>query len=263
MGLIVTTAVPKNARAAEVDRGWAVSILILCGILGMLLGISFKAQHQIQKYHLPAANYDGLAQEYLTVKDTNAQQQRTIKAQNQLIDSYESAGLSTNTRVGVMLRDLQNAKFLAGLTDVSGPGIVVTLNDSKKRFPDNPDIQLAVMIHDSDINAVVNELKAAGAEAISINDERFVSTTAARCAGPTVFVNNTPQTPPYVIQAIGKPDTLDKALRLPLGVFDTISNMDPSMINIVESNKLTIPAYAGPTQPIYAKPVVGDAGSGD
>ena len=55
--------------------------------------------------------------------------------------------------------------------------------------------------------------------------------------------------------------TLDKALRLPNGIFDTISQIDPAMIGIVDTNKLIIPAYAGPTQPKYAKPVIAPVGA--
>jgi uncharacterized protein YlxW (UPF0749 family) len=146
---------------------------------------------------------------------------------------------------------------------VSGPGIIVTLNDSKKRFLDAPvAVQNAGIIHDLDINSVINELKAAGAEAISINHERVVALTAARCAGPTVFVNNIPQTPPYVIRAVGDGPTLDTALKLPGGVFDQLSQMDPAMIKIQTSDKMLVPAYTGPTQPRFAKPVYAPVSEG-
>ena len=65
---------------------------------------------------------------------------------------------------------------------------------------------------------MVNELKAAGAEAVSVNDQRLVAVSPVRCAGPTIFVNNTPQTPPYVIRAIGEPNTLETALNISGGI---------------------------------------------
>ena len=66
------------------------------------------------------------------------------------------------------------------------------------------------IIHDEDLLRVLNELCAAGAEAISINDQRIVATTEVRCAGPTVSVNNVRSAPPYVIKAIGNPKKFDQ-----------------------------------------------------
>jgi uncharacterized protein YlxW (UPF0749 family) len=112
------------------------------------------------------------------------------------------------------------------------------------------------LIHDSDINQTVNELKAAGAEAISINDQRLVAMSPIRCAGPTVLVNNVPQPPPYVIRAIGNGKTLQAAMNLPGGIADQLRGMDPAMIKMDQSAHLVISAYSGPTQPKYAKPVM-------
>jgi uncharacterized protein YlxW (UPF0749 family) len=254
MGLIVTAA-PTNVRRSEADWTWWVSLFVLCALLGALMGISFKAQKQIKQLYLPSPNYEGLAQAYSITRKDDEDGKRTIKQLRQQIDQVEQPLSSANVRLTLISQDLQQAKFLAGLTAVTGPGVVVTLNDSKKRFPDAPDVQMNFMIHDTDINTVVNELKAGGAEAVSVNDERVVATTPIRCAGPTVFVNNTPQAPPYLIQAIGPPSTLETALKTPGGVYDQISNLDPAMIAVRTADKLMLPAYTGPTQPLYAKAV--------
>lgn len=150
------------------------------------------------------------------------------------------------------------ARFLAGLTPVQGPGLVVTLRDSKKplphfpkgAFPGGPNL-----IHDADINQVVDELKAAGAEAIAVNDQRLVGMSPIRCAGPTVYVNNVPQAPPFIVRAIGNARALQAALNLPNGVADGLRRMDPAMITMQRSANLTIPAYNGAAQPRYAHPV--------
>src|SRR5437764_13741691 len=83
---------------------------------------------------------------------------------------------------------LQEARAYAGLTEVTGPGVVVTLQDSKKQpmiavGPEN------YLIHDRDINEVINELRSAGAEAIAVGTQRVVNSTAARCLGPVGMVN--------------------------------------------------------------------------
>ena len=256
MGLFVTSASASGQRS-EVNRSWWVSLFVLCAILGALLGISFKAQNQIRQKQLPSANYEGLADRYTILKQHADDGDRTIAALQGQVSRLEQAVPSNNSKLTVLSQDLQHANFLAGFTAVSGPGVVVTLNDSKMRVPDAPLIvENAGIIHDSDINGVINELKAAGAEALSINKQRVVGLTAARCAGPTVYVNNIPQTPPYVIRAIGDADTLNTALRLPYGIYDTLSKIDPATIKIENNDHLLIPSYTGPTQPRFAKPVL-------
>jgi len=150
------------------------------------------------------------------------------------------------------------ADLLAGLTPVQGPGLIVTLRDSKMPLPPFPKGSVPGapnLIHDTDINQVVNELKASGAEAIAVNNQRLVGMSPIRSAGPTVYVNTTPQAPPFVIKAIGDPETLQTALNLPNGVADGLRHMDPAMISMQPSPGLTLPAYNGTAQPRYAHPV--------
>ena len=156
-----------------------------------------------------------------------------------------------------LFQDNYNARFLAGLTPVQGPGVVVTLNDSKKPLPSKLPSGFAPpnLIHDTDINQVVNELKAAGAEAISVNDQRLVATSAVRTAGPTIFVNSTAQAPPYVIKAIGDSKTLAGALNLRGGIASQFKTFDPGMIRVQEAATLVLPAYTGTDTPRYARPV--------
>ena len=114
----------------------------------------------------------------------------------------------------------ERLQLLAGTTAVEGAGIEVVLDDSAipKKANENPNLYI---IHDEDLLRVLNELRAAGAEAISLNDQRIVAMSEVRCAGPTVSVNNIRSAPPYVIKAIGAPKTLTSALRLRGGVVET------------------------------------------
>ena len=115
---------------------------------------------------------------------------------------------------------LARLQLLAGTTEVEGAGIEIVLDDSNipKKANENPNLYI---IHDEDLLRVLNELRAAGAEAISLNDQRIVAMSEVRCAGPTVSVNNVRSAPPYVIKAIGAPKTLTSALRLRGGVAET------------------------------------------
>jgi len=237
-------SMPKQDR-----RTWWATLLLLCGILGAMLGLSVRTQQKIKNTVAPSA---------INI-DTNQvrEQQRTIKSQQDHIAKLEQSIASGSSHNMLLLEDLKSAKFLAGLTSVKGPGIVVTLNDSKKPYtnmlPSNfppPNI-----IHDTDINQIINELKQAGAEAVSVNDQRLVAVSAVRCAGPTVYVNNTQAAPPFVIRAIGDPKTLLPALNFPGGVADTASHFDPAMVKSEVVKHLTIPAYSGAIPSKYAMPV--------
>ena len=150
---------------------------------------------------------------------------------------------------------LARLQLLAGTTEVEGAGIEIVLDDSNipKKANENPNLYI---IHDEDLLRVLNELRAAGAEAISLNDQRIVAMSEVRCAGPTVSVNNVRSAPPYVIKAIGAPKTLTSALRLRGGVAETFEFWE-IQVKIKSSEKVRIPALKEPRNYKYAKNVEG------
>lgn len=244
-------------------RTWWATLFLLCGILGAMLGLSVRTQTAKQTQDklerlqgtdmLAKANYDA--------------QRRIAQLQKDNAQLVKSAPSDTE-RQKLLSKDFEKAQFLAGLTDVKGPGIIVTLDDSKIPLPAG--IPAGVLggappniIHDTDINQVVNELKATGAEAISINDQRLVAVSPVRCAGPTVFVNNTPQTPPYIIKAIGNPKNLATALNMSGGIMQQIRGYDPTMFKVDKFTKpIFIGAYSGGIEPKYAVPAATTVANG-
>ncbi len=115
-----------------------------------------------------------------------------------------------NQKVNDLLKQRDYEYFRAGLTPVSGRGVTITLKDAVAIG--ELDIE-DYIIHDSDVTAILDELKANGAQAISINGERLISTTKPVCAGPTIIVNDSRYPSPYVIKAIGDPDVLHDAIQ--------------------------------------------------
>ena len=100
----------------------------------------------------------------------------------------------------------------AGLDPVAGPAVTVTLNDAPASVAaDGVDPDLLV-VHQQDIQAVVNALWAGGAEAMTIQGQRVISTTGVKCVGNTVVLHGIPYAPPYVISAIGDQQRLQEAL---------------------------------------------------
>ena len=108
------------------------------------------------------------------------------------------------------------------------------------------------IIHDNDILQVVNELRDAGAEALSINGERLLATSEIRCAGSIVSVNNNRYAAPYVICAIGDPAAMSSALSMRGGVIDQLSIWD-IQVDVQQSEEVLIRAYTGKTTFQYAQ----------
>ena len=247
------TSEPVNAAPPQDRRAWWLTLFLLCGILGAMLALSVRTQQVVQ--HTVAVTSADILQKQLD------DQQRTIKAQQVQIAKYENGALSHSAETQALSADLKSYKFQAGLTTVQGPGVIVTLNDSKNPYPSGLNGLPAAagpppnIIHDGDIDQVVNELKAAGAEAISVNDQRLVATSPIRCAGPTVFINNVAQTPPYSIKAIGEPRTLETALNIPGGISTLLKGFDAAMFSVRPAKHIVVPAYSGVTSPKYAVPV--------
>ena len=134
-------------------------------------------------------------------------------------------------------------KQRSGLTDVTGPGVIITINDSKIPVKDNENPNL-YLIHDEDLLRVLNELRAGGAEAIAVNDQRLTGTSEVRCAGPTVMVNGKVFGPPFVIKAIGDPKTLSAALTMRGGVVESLKYWGIEL-KIQEVDQMIVPAFNG------------------
>lgn len=108
--------------------------------------------------------------------------------------------------------DLRAVEMVAGQTALHGPAVKVTLTDAPLEVkPDNVDPDMLV-VHQQDIQVVVNALWRAGAEAMTLQGERVITTTAIKCVGNTVVLHGTPYAPPYEIVAIGNQDALERGL---------------------------------------------------
>jgi uncharacterized protein YlxW (UPF0749 family) len=137
----------------------------------------------------------------------------------------------------------------AAAVPVTGPGLLVTLANAEEAADDDPvggntEEDPRGKVRDGDLQLVVNALWAAGAEAISINDQRLGATTAIRFAGEAVLVDFRPVTNPYEIRAIGDPDTLSAGfLASPeVGALALISETFDLRFDFAQEDELTLPA---------------------
>lgn len=127
---------------------------------------------------------------------------------NSKLYSYENGTNPNDDVVNTLEKELENLRKLYGSSEVEGPGIKITVKDRYKPvYIDEQDL-LDSIVHDYDLRRIVNDLKAAGAEAISINGIRIHMDTAITCEGPIIQINDEVIVPPFKIFAIGDPDGL-------------------------------------------------------
>jgi len=218
-------------------------------ILGIMLAYQFRVTREIQRIESVQTVKDLAIQVDQMKKDRDALQARvdTLRAR---LDSAAVGPLTPE-----MKDELEKAKVEAGISELIGPGVEVTLNDSNisPRPGENPNLYV---LHDEDVLRVLNEIKAAGAEAISINGQRLLATTEVRCTGPTIVLNkNKRLAPPYVITAIGDPDTLESSLKMKGGVAEALQFWG-IQVSVKKMTQVTIPAYSGGIKFEYAKAVI-------
>jgi uncharacterized protein YlxW (UPF0749 family) len=179
--------------------------------------------------------------------------QELQNSQKKLEEARQSA--SSNTAGSEEKEEqIKNNNMLIGLTDVQGEGIIITLKDNTNVTADSLSITDDVsyyLVHDGDLISIVNELKNAGAEAISINDQRIVSTTSITCQGNVISVNNEKVSSPFVIKAIGSSSYMNSALTRPGGLMASLSSY--LITSVKQSNNVEISKYTGVISSKYMK----------
>ncbi len=170
-----------------------------------------------------------------------------LRAENEKFMRELLAGQIGKERVE---EELFNAKAVSGILPVEGPGVQITLADATDTTdPAEFSVVESGLVHDYDILYLLNELRAGGAEAISIGsgkiEERVVATTFIRCTGPTVVVNGQKLTAPFVVKAIGDPQILYDSLLMRGGIIEQLKRYG-LMITLSKEERLKISGYALP-----------------
>jgi uncharacterized protein YlxW (UPF0749 family) len=150
-------------------------------------------------------------------------------------------------------RQLSGIEQTNGLVAVAGPGLKVTLDDSSMRQSPTGNLN-DLVIHSQDVQAVVNGLWRSGAEAIGINGQRLVSTSAVLCVGNTLLLNGTVHSPPYVISAIGARESQFEGDDLVRRLHDDADSFG-LRFSVSKESDLRVPAFTGPVKPKFATPV--------
>ena len=140
--------------------------------------------------------------------------------------------------------EIKNNQKLLGLTEISGPGFIITLAENTEVNPNEVMNISGYLVHEEDLLYIVNELFNSGADAVSINEQRIVNNSSILCDGNIIRINGKMVGTPLEIKAIGYPERLEGALNRPGGYLQIMAD-DGIKISTSRSNNITIPKFEG------------------
>ncbi|WP_251449059.1 DUF881 domain-containing protein [Vermiculatibacterium agrestimuris] len=230
-----------------------VALTLVFAIVGFLLASQLQSvRFNSQEDAATAGRLETLQELYNQELDKVEGLERQLTQVQEELAIYRRQASEGSLEGEALRAELEKLEITAGLVEVTGPGVSVILSDSAAVNTTGDEANY--LIHDSDLLSVVNELRSAGAEAISLNGERLLATSEIRCTGAVVTVNGRRYAAPYVIFAIGDPATLYNALTMRNGVVDILGQWR-IQVQVAASEALTIPKYQGAVEYRYAKGV--------
>lgn len=209
-----------------------IAMTVVCILLGIMLALQYKSIN----YNQSLATYENkrmneLKDDLIKLQEQKNSLQERLKELEKDNQTYANAKAGDSAAAQQLKDDLNKARIFAGLVDVKGKGIVVTLDNNA-----------FIHVEDYDILNVVNELRAAGAQAISVNDERIVAMTEIREAGQYIMINGKQFEAPFVIKAISDPDDLERSLTLIGGVVEGLEEAQLN-VSIKKANEVVIKRF--------------------
>ncbi len=227
--------------------------IFLYVLVGLLMTMLIKLAHITDQYVELSDVQNGmmtLEHEYAEVKQLEGRVQE-ITEQIQL---YQGEQFSRGDIEDSLSNRVLDIKKFAGLTRVNGPGVVLILNDGDRELHESEDPN-NLLVHNIDVQNLVDNLRYAGAEAISINGERYIfGHTKIQCTGPTLRINNTVFAQPFIIKAIGNKQHLEASVNAP-GAFGQVLRRYGVFLEVYTSVNLEIPAYSGVLNSQYMKTI--------
>jgi len=223
---------------------------VACVVMGFIAVVAVRSRPASPQARLPR-QYQ-LAALIEQQRRTTANLQREVQDLRRQVDDLRTSANSQRQSTDTIEQQLAATGQVAGLVELRGPGVKVTLDDSTLDKPPSGNVN-DLVIHSQDVQGVVNALWRAGAEAIGINGQRLVSTSAVLCVGNTLLLNGSVYSPPYEITAIGAAHDQFEDDRLVRRLHADADNFG-LRFSVGTGENLRVPAFAGVTSPKYARP---------
>jgi uncharacterized protein YlxW (UPF0749 family) len=246
--------VARSLLRARRPSAWTALVPVVALAAGVLFATSGRTA---QGTDLRAGEVTELS-ELISERETAiARQAGQLADLQQQVERLTAQAASRNSDVAAAQSAGDAGALSAALMPLSGPGVVITLDDA----PARPDGSLPVnarpddlVIHQSDVQAVVNAVWAAAADGVAIMDQRLIATSAVRCVGNTLLLQGRTYSPPFLITAIGDA----AAIRAQLAVSPQVAVFQQAVedfgltFSVRERPEVTVPAYDGPLDLQYA-----------
>ena len=233
--------------------GWAAIVPLVAAGAGLMFATSARTS---QGTDLRSAGRYDLVDVVRAQDRAVRERTATVKELQDQVDSLTRQAAPGNAQVARLGAQATALAPAAGTQAVIGPAVSVTLNDAKRTAASLPEGYTAddIVVHQQDVQGVVNALWAGGAEAMMLQDQRVISTSAVRCVGNTLILQGRVYSPPYVIQAIGDVAALRDALNSSSQVSIYREYVALGMgYDVTSKEQASFPAYAGSLSLVYAK----------
>jgi len=232
---------------------WVWPVSAVCLVMGALLAVQVRSRETPESFvgFREARTINAI----LVATRAHANElEAEVKELKQNLTQYENSAGNERETVKLLNQALQESKIVGGLLAVKGPGVKLVLDDSARLRTPGADSGFpgGLLIHNMDLLQVVNELWAAGAEAISLNGQRIVGNSYIRCVGPVVQVNTVPIGAPYTFLAIGDSDALASGMNLPGGVLDGLRSLE-FQVKLTKEKEVLVPAASVTPKVRYAR----------
>lgn len=226
---------------------YQIAVAAVCVVLGLMVSIQFRT---VKQGVGPVSEYRAreLAAQLKKTREENAKLQNVKQDYESKIKEFEETASQGSVYSKLLKEELDQARIVAGMEDVEGPGITVVVDDLKFSEKVNyPLISYSMLLE------LLNELNAAGAEAVSINGQRIIATSEIRqIGGIHININTVSYAPPFTFKVIGDPKTLEAALRLREGIVERFESSGV-MVTITQEQLVRIGKYNGVIERKYAK----------
>lgn len=224
----------------------AITLGIVCFVLTIAIFVQIKTTNNSNSTVAQTMEENDLRDQVLRMKEKYDNIYAELQNATKKLEQVRENATKDDSEAKAKQEELRLNNMLLCQSDMTGEGVIITLKDGTTNNSDVLSSLTAtdVIVHNSDLLQIVNDLKNAGAEAISINGERIVQTSSITCEGIIIKINNKKLGSPYVIKAIGSSATLETSLSIPDGYLDIMKN-DGVIVDIKKSDGLTVEKYDG------------------
>lgn len=232
-------------KVLQVLKKYSLVSYVIIGVALFFLAMLFTAQMK------SISNTEGvlegkreaqLADDLVTLQRKYNDLKSKYEESEQVVEEYQTNSSTNDILISSMKTQISDLSKMSGTTDLKGEGIIMLLTDGTKVT--DPAKRADTLVHDSDLLTVVNELKSAGAEAISVNGQRIISTSSIRCVGPVIQVNYQKVAAPFEVKVIGNSQYLESAMNIKNGVVDMLRELGVG-ITVTRQSSIEIPKYEG------------------